>query len=45
MSPGDRPRAVAGRRARLAWALGAGTAMLALHAAILLGLARHRGVP
>ena len=30
---------------RLRWALGAGAAMLALHAAMLAGLAHHRGVP
>lgn len=33
------------RCARLRWALGAGVAMLALHGAMLTGLAHHRGVP
>ena len=37
-------RATESRR-RLRWALGVGAAMLALHAAMLEGLARHRGVP
>jgi hypothetical protein len=40
----DRPHAIEGR-ARLAWAIGAGLAMLAAHGAMVYGLARHRGVP
>jgi len=39
--PGGRATATGRRR----WALGAGLAMLALHGAMLAGLARHRGVP
>ena len=38
------PGPLDGRRERLAWALGAGMAMLAVHGAMLAWLARHRGI-